>query len=513
MRLEDHLRNAAARHGGKTAVVAGGRRLSYAELSDLSDRFAASLTASGVTKGERVVVFMENGWEAAVAIFGIWKAGAVLCPLNPSAKAARLAYILGNCRAAAVIAQGRLASVVAEALKNAHGPCQVVLTAAHPALPQAALFDEYLAGAEALPEGKAGLSDDDLAAIIYTSGSTGEPKGVMMAHRNLDAAARSIVSYLGNTADDIMLSVLPISFGYGLSQVLTAAICGATLVLEKSFAFPYAVFERLRDERATGFPVVPSMIAMMLQMRDLDPAIFSSLRYMTSAAAPLPVAHLSKLSAFLPWVRFYSMYGQTECIRTTFLPPEELERHPGSVGVPIPNGDAYVVDAEGRRAAPGTTGELVVSGPHVMRGYWEDTEATARALRPDPETGGIRLHTGDLFSADADGFLTFVARRDDIIKSRGEKVAPKEVEMAIYGLPGVTEVLVVGIPDAVLGQAVKAIVVASDPALGEREVIRHCAKHLEDYMVPKSVEFVSMLPKTDTGKLSRRLAAGISQPR
>lgn len=507
MGFENHLRASAARHGSRTAVVAGDRHLSYAELWELAGCLAASLAASGIRPGDRVVTLMDNGWEAAVAIFGIWRAGAVLSPLNPSAKASRLAYVAGNCRAAAVIAQARLAPVVAEAAAQASRPRHVILTGPHKALPHAMLFGECLSG-ERQPADM-GRHGSDLAAILYTSGSTGEPKGVMLSHANLDAAAGSIVSYLANTADDVILSVLPLSFGYGLTQLLTAAMTGATLVLEKSFAFPHAVFEGLRDKKATGFPLVPSMVALMRQARDLDPALFAGLRYMTTAAAPLPVEHVGWLRAFLPQAELYSMYGQTECIRATFLPPAEIDRRPGSAGIPIPGGDAYVVDESGRRAGPGVTGELVVSGPHVMQGYWENAEATADALRPDPETGGLRLYTGDLFTADADGFLTFVARRDDIIKSRGEKVPPKQVEAVLYTLSGIAEALVVGVPDPILGQAVKAFVVASDPALGERQVLAHCARSLEDHMVPKFVEFVQALPKTDSGKLSRRLAAAL----
>lgn len=507
MRIEDYLRQSTERDPGRTALIAGGRRLSYADFSGHSDGLAAALMASGVSQGDRVLVLMENSWQAAVSIFAIWKAGAVFCPVNPSAKPARLSFIIGHCRPAAIIAQGKLAAMASEAARGRPEGVQLIVTAPHPPLEGALDFEACL---NAAPRpGPEGLSGDDLAMIIYTSGSTGEPKGVMMAHRNLHAAASAIAAYLENTADDIILNVLPLSFGYGLSQLLTAVLAGAALVLEKSFAFPYAIFERIRDERVTGFPLVPPMAAMMLQMRDLDPALFQSLRYVTSAAAPLPVAHIAELRRLLPDVRLHSMYGQTECIRATRLPPEELDRRPGSVGIAIPGTQAAVVDEAGYAVYAGETGELVVSGPHVMLGYWQDPEATEKALRQDPETGETRLHTGDLFRRDEDGFLTFVARRDDIIKSRGEKVAPKEVEAVLCALPGIAEAVVFGIADPVIGEAVKAIVVASDPELGERDVIRHCARNLEDHMVPKFVEFRAELPKTDTGKVSRRLAAAL----
>lgn len=201
------------------------------------------------------------------------------------------------------------------------------------------------------------------------------------------------------------------------------------------------------------------------------------------------------------------MYGLTECKRCTYLPPSRLDDRPGSVGIAIPNTEAFVVDDMGQQVPPGIVGQLVIRGPHVMQGYWENPEATAKALRPGPKPWEKVLYTGDLFYADAEGFLYFVGRSDDIIKTRGEKVAPKEVEAVLSACPGIVEAVVVGKPDPVLGHAIHAIVVRGNPALSEREVIRHCAQHLEDFMVPKSVEFRDSLPKTDTGKVSRRLAA------
>ena len=217
----------------------------------------------------------------------------------------------------------------------------------------------------------------------------------------------------------------------------------------------------------TGFPIVPTMAALILQMRDLEPGRFPDLRYITNTAAALPPAHIARLQELFPGVRLYSMYGQTECKRCTYLPPEELATRPGSVGIAIPNTEAYVVDENGARVAPGETGELVIRGPHVMQGYWRDEAATARALKPGPLPGEKVLHTGDLFRTDAEGFLYFVGRKDDIIKSRGEKVSPKEVENVLYALPGVREAAVVGVPDPVLGQAIKAVV-ALEPAWSSR---------------------------------------------
>jgi acyl-CoA synthetase (AMP-forming)/AMP-acid ligase II len=337
--------------------------------------------------------------------------------------------------------------------------------------------------------------------LVYTSGSTGFPKGVMMTHQNVVAAATSITTYLENTADDVILSVLPLSFDYGLYQVLMAARVGATLVLERSFAFPQQILQRLTEERATGFPVVPTIAALLLGMRDLAPGRFPHLRYITNTAAALAPAHILRLQELFSNARLFSMYGLTECKRCTYLPPDELSRRPGSVGVAIPGTEAYVVDEDGVRARPGVVGELVIRGAHVMKGYWENPDATARALRPGPFPWEKVLFTGDLFRTDEEGFLYFVGRKDDIIKTRGEKVSPKEVENVLYAIAGVPKPPVVGVPDPVLGSALKAVLaLAPGAVLTEREVIRHCQQHLESFMVPKHVEFRDELPKTGHGQ-------------
>jgi amino acid adenylation domain-containing protein len=512
MRVEQFLRDSARRCGDKVALVAGGARVTYGELDRASDRLAGALAQGGIARGDRVIVFMDNCREAVVAIFAALKAGAVFGPINPSTKAEKLAFVINNSRARALITQEKLRAVASAALAEAPSVALTVVAGAREAMPRDAMSFEAALAVEAKPPVNPGI-DLDLAMLIYTSGSTGFPKGVMMTHQNVVAAATSITTYLENTADDVILNVLPISFDYGLYQVLMAAKVGATLVLEQSFAFPQSIFARMTAERVTGLPLVPTMAALILQMRDLEPGAFPHLRYITNTAAALPPAHIARLQALFPSARLYSMYGVTECKRCAYLPPAELARRPGSVGIAIPGTEAYVVDEHGARVAPGIVGELVIRGAHVMKGYWDNPEATARALRPGPHEWEKVLHTGDLFRADADGFLYFVARKDDIIKTRGEKVSPKEVENALYALPGIREAAVVGVPDPVLGLALKAVIAVDPQAkLTAHDVIRHCARHLEDFMVPKLVEFRDALPKTESGKISRRLVSAELEP-
>jgi len=327
---------------------------------------------------------------------------------------------------------------------------------------------------------------------------------VMMAHSNMTAAADSITAYLENTADDIILNTLPVSFDYGLYQVLMAFKTGATVILEKSFMYPYRIIETMLKEKVTGFPIVPTMSAILLQMEDIKKMSFPALRYISNTAAALPVSHIQKLREFFSGAKMYSMYGLTECKRVSYLVPEEIDRRPGSVGKAMPNTEAYIVNENGTRVGPNVIGELVVSGPHVMRGYWEMPEETALMLRPGANAGELVLYTGDLFKADDEGYLYFVGRRDDMIKSRGEKVSPREIEHVLYSIDGVVEAAVIGVPDPILGQAIKAVVVKKERhPLTEKDILSFCAKHLEDHMVPKVIEFTASLPKTDTGKIKK----------
>lgn len=477
---------AAQRHAGKTALVCGDERLSYAAVALRVGGAAAGLREAGVAAGDRVLLFLDNGIEFAVLLHAVLTLGAVAVPVSPLVKAEKLGWLLADTGARALVSQATLMGVVAAAPRD----------------PACAVLDAAALARREVPLALHPVADDDLAVLIYTSGTTGFPKGVMLGHGNMRAAWRAVQAYLQLREDDVIGLALPLAFSYGLYHVLMGLGLGATVVIERNVAFPVKLLQRWQDERVTVFPGVPTLFAALLAL-DLGKFDLSALRIATNAAAALPVAHLQRLRAAWPAMRFFAMYGLTECKRASYLAPEEAEARAGSVGRGLPYQRHWLVDEAGRQVAAGETGELVVAGPHVMQGYWRHPEATAEKLRPAPD-GTPALHTGDLFRTDAEGYLYFVSRTDDIIKSRGEKVSPVEVEHAICHIPGVTDAAVVGVPDERLGQAVQAHVTLADGVqLTERDVIRHCLATLESHLVPQRVFFVSELPVTDSGKVRR----------
>jgi long-chain acyl-CoA synthetase len=510
LQVEAFLELSAQTSPHKTALVCGDQRLSYQDIEEQCNRLAQALSAVGVQRGDRVAVCLENSVEAVVAIFAILKAGAVLMPVNPTTKTDKLTYVLNNSRARGLITHYQKRATVEPCLGQTPHLETVVfvgkdIEVASNGHQRVMSWDDLLAQyeQEVLPLPQQAI-DIDLAALIYTSGSTGNPKGVVLTHLNIVSAATSITTYLENTADDIILNVLPLSFDYGLYQIFMGFKVGGTVVLERSFTYPHTVLEKLRQERVTGLPLVPTIAAILLQM-DLTQYHFPCLRYITNTAAALPTQHIMRLRELFPHTRVYSMFGLTECKRVSYLPPSQLDSRPASVGKAMPNVEVYVVDDQGRRLPPGHVGELVVRGSNVMQGYWELPEETEKMLQPGLLPGERVLHTGDLFHMDTEGYLYWIGRKDDIIKSRGEKVSPKEIENVLYSLEGVALAAVVGVPDKLLGQAIKAVITLKEGTyLTEKDILRYCAKHLEEFMIPKFVEFRTSMPKTSNGKIDKK---------
>jgi amino acid adenylation domain-containing protein len=508
MLVGDFLKNSAQLFPNKTAIIFGKKKLTYVELDVSANRLANALISFGIRPDDRVGVFLDNSAEAVIAIFAILKANATFVVVNPTTKLQKLTYILNDCRMSGLIAAWDKSTLVSNIHEDVPSLKFVVLSGEREESvetdPNKFLdYDELLGSSVSGPPASECI-DQDLAAIIYTSGTTGVPKGVMMTHLNMVSACTSITTYLENTSSDIILDVLPLSFDYGLYQLLMGFKIGGTVVLEKTFLYPFEIIKTVIREKVTGFPGVPTIFALLLQLDRLKDYDLSHLRYITNTAAALPVSHVKRLQEVFPRTKIYLMYGLTECKRVSYLAPDQLDRRPDSVGRGMPNEEVYIVDEQGERVKSGEIGELVVRGSNVMRGYWELPEETDKLLRPGKYPGERVLYTGDLFRMDEDGYLYFVARKDDIIKTRGEKVSPKEVENVLYRLDGVLEAAVMGISDPILGEAVKAVVVLKKGAnITEEDLRCFCAQNMEDFMVPKIVEFRESLPKTETGKIKK----------
>jgi amino acid adenylation domain-containing protein len=529
--VSDFLEQSADRFPDKVALVCGERRLTYREVEDRANRTAHALKDLGLARQDRAAVFLDPTAEAVICLFGILKADGVFIMINPQVKAHKAAYILNDCQVKVLVTDAVRLKEVAAVLKECPHLEAIVLTDHDKARKSGVLekaaqsipHDKFMSYEDIQKADRSNAAgrpkkhniDIDLAALIYTSGSTGRAKGVMLTHLNMVAAASSIITYLENTPNDIILDALPLSFDYGLYQVLMAFKFGGTVILERTFLYPYKIIDLIMKEKVTGFPVVPTMAAILLRLRHLERYDFSSLRYITNTAQALPPQHIAQMRKVFSGTKIYSMYGLTECKRVSFLAPEELERRPASVGKAMPNTEAYIVDDNGNKVMePGVVGELVVRGANVMKGYWNLPEETAGVLKTGPQPGEKVLHTGDLFKMDEDGFLYFVSRMDDMLKVAGERVSPKEVENVLHEIEGIAEAAVVGVDDEITGQAIKAFVVLDEGSAGgtelsERDIIKLCSRSMENFMIPKYVEIRDELPRSEHGKVDKKaLTAG-----
>jgi len=510
--LHEALQFSAARAGNasKVALVVEGKPYTYGELLDQASRLSAALRDRGLARGDRVAIFMDNTWPCVVSLYGTLLAGGVFSIVNPQTKADKLEFILNDSGARILLTDGHLAKEFLPALPAVRQPLAVIASGQLPAVQSnpgtpIEAFDTVVRDA---PKGfvASDIIPPDLAALIYTSGSTGNPKGVMQTHQSMVFAAGSLIEYLRLSEKDRILCVLPIAFDYGLYQLLMTIQLGATLVLERSFTYPAQIFARMQEQEVTVFPGVPTIYAMIISSHGRTPLSFPSVTRVTNTAAALPDEFVVKLREIFPNALIFKMYGLTECKRVSYLEPELADSKPGSVGRAIPGTEIYLLSPDGKPVPPGETGILYVRGPHVMVGYWNRPDLSDHMLKPGKLPGERVLCTQDFFRMDADGFLYFQGRSDDIIKTRGEKVSPVEVENALHSIAGVREAAVVGIPDPLLGAAIRAyVVVEPESGLTDKQLRVACAARLENFMVPKEFVLRAELPKTATGKVSKKL--------
>jgi len=495
--LSDFLKKSASDYPDKTALHFGDNSYSYSRIYEYSRNFAGFMAKHGLKKGDRVVTYLENNPETVISIFGTLLAGGAFSVVNQTIKSNKFRYIIKNCAPKFIVTDSSKTELLEE-LKTQVDLPQVITIDKDPQW--AMQFQDIITLKSEPPDIR--IIDLDLAAIIYTSGSTGDPKGVTLSHRNMVTAARSITQYLENITSDIILDVLPLSFDYGLYQILMSFLISGTVILEKKFGYPFKLIKIIQSKQVTGLPCVPTMMAIFLQMEGLEKKGLTSVRYISNTGAALPPSYIPRLKKIFPNARIYSMYGLTECKRVAYLPPAMIDKKPDSVGIAMPNTEVYVVDDKGNIKERDAVGELVVRGSNVMRCYWNDPEGTAKVLRPGRFPREKVLYTRDLFRIDGDGFLYFMGRMDDIIKCRGERVSPKEIENVLYEMKDLVAVRVTAVPDEIMGNAIKAEVVKKDGSnITIDDIHCHCRENLEDLMIPKYIEIVQSLPKSESGKI------------
>ena len=491
-------------------------QLSYETLANAVSSFARGLLGHGLQRLQRVAVFLPNDANASVALFGISTAGGVFVPINPLFKPAQVAHILRNCAVNFLVTSVARARQLAPLLDTCADLHTVIATEA-----QADNINDLWRGRcvswetfMRIDSARASHRniDSDVAAIFYTSGSTGSPKGVVLSHRNLVTGAESVAQYLDNSATDRLLALLPFSFDYGFSQLSTAFLVGASVV-SMQYVLPRGAIDTVVRERVTGFAGLPPLWAQLANLHWPE-SIADHLRYLTNSGGAMPRITLAKLRSALPRTRVFLMYGLTESFRSTYLPPSELDTRPDSIGKAIPNVEVFVAHRDGSVCATNEPGELVHRGPLVGLGYWNDPVRTAERYRPMPSQDPslvfpeIVVWSGDIVRMDAEGFLYFVGRTDEMIKTRGYRVSPAEIEETVLASGFVGEVVATGVPDAELGHRVAVFVTRATRHVTDEHLLEHCRRNLPAYMVPQHIEWRESLPRNANGKYDRaQLAA------
>jgi acyl-CoA ligase (AMP-forming) (exosortase A-associated) len=485
----------------RTAVVFRDRQASYRALIGEVEILASRLLALGVRRGDRVVVHLAKSCEEIVAMFACWRIGAVAVNVNVQWTLAQLNYVVDDAGARVLLADGRRATELGAS--GRHTLERVIVKGDCPAY---AGFEPWPSARSepALPKPR--VLDSDLAAILYTSGSTGAPKGVMLTHLNLLLGARSVARYLGMRASDRVLSLLPLSFDYGLNQLLTTFLLGARLVLAP-IAMPSEVVKLLAKEEVTGFAAVPPVWLQVVRYLEEVEIALPALRYVTNSGGKIPEPTLRAMPKVFPGAQIFLMYGLTEAFRSTFLKPERFADKLGSMGQAIPDVEVFVVAAGRGLAGPGEEGELVHRGSLISRGYWNKPDATAEKIRVCPELRPLIgeekvVYSGDMVRIDADGDLWFVGRTDSMIKSMGFRLSPTEVEEIVHKSGLVREVVAFGVDDELAGQVVHVCGANEGAALDADALMNHCRAHMPHYMLPRAIHsWPGEMPRTASGKI------------
>lgn len=484
--------------------------VSYAEAWRSAEAAAAQLIDIGLGRGDRVAIYLEKRLETVSAIFSATAAGGMFVPINHVLKPLQVGHILVDSGARILVTSADRLAQLAETLPATAVEDVVIVGPSPKAIPDGIRVHSWDEGQDAGGRPPASPAIDvDPAAILYTSGSTGKPKGVVLSHRNLIVGAESVSTYLENTAEDVILSVLPLSFDAGLSQVTTAFAVGAHCVL-MNYLLPREVAKLCARHHVTGLTCVPPLWLQLIDIPWPEEAA-ARLRYFANTGGRMPRAALDRLRTIFTEADPYLMYGLTEAFRSTYLDPSEVDRRPGSIGKAIPNAEILVMRPDGTECAPGEEGELVHRGALVGLGYWNDPVRTAERYRPISRPGQewrtpeMAVWSGDTVVADEEGFLFFVGRRDDMIKTSGYRVSPTEIEEAAYSTGLVRDAVAIGVDDPALGQRIVLVATPTGAALDAAELTTALRQRLPLYMVPGTIDVRDDLPRSPNGKFDRNL--------
>ena len=514
--LADLVARSADRFSENVALTCGEESMSYATLQSAITDFSNGALGLGLKRSERIAIYLEKRFEAVIASFGAPAAGGVVVPINPLLKPEQVTYILRDCNVRMLVTSPERYTLLASALATCEDLHHVILTNCDQ--PPAATKNLSLIGWNDLlrtpPQIGHRVIDADVAAILYTSGSTGKPKGVVLSHRNMVMGAKSVASYLENNASDTLLAALPFSFDAGFSQLTTAFHVGARVVL-LNYLLPRDVLKALEKERVTGLTAVPPLYIQLARL-NWPTGITEHLRYFANTGGRMPHETLTMLRARLPKTQPFLMYGLTESFRSTFLPPDEADNRPDSIGKAIPNAEILVLREDGSHCAPNEPGELVHRGALVGMGYWNDPEKTAERYKPLPtntpgrESGlsipELAVYSGDTVRMDEEGFLYFIGRQDEMIKTSGYRISPTEVEEILYATKMVGECAVFGVGHDTLGQVIQVVATPpDDKKLDVQALLAECRNRMPAYMVPANIDVrPGPLPRNPNGKIDRK---------
>jgi acyl-CoA ligase (AMP-forming) (exosortase A-associated) len=519
--IQELVLESASREPEKIALVYQKQAITFARLDDRVNQAADLFLTLGIQKSERVAIFLEKRTENIAAMLAAVRAGGVFVPVNPLLKGEQVVHILRDCNVRILVTSDDRLQTLAPYLSDCRDIRAVVVldSEAHvnSALSHIKLVSWQQGLAEASKKPRHRVIDGDMAAILYTSGSTGKPKGVVLSHRNIVAGAKSVAQYLELTSSDRILSVLPLSFDYGLNQITTALLAGGTAVL-MNYLFPRDVIKAVADEKITGLAAVPPLWVQLAQL-PWPSSVADHLRYITNSGGHMPEPTLRALRNVLPKTKPFLMYGLTEAFRSTYLPPDQVDKRPDSIGKAIPNAEILVVREDGSDCPPNEPGELVHRGVHVSLGYWNDVEKTAERFKPVPgQLSGLvmtemAVWSGDTVKRDEEGYLYFISRRDEMIKTSGYRVSPTEVEEVIYATGLVSEAAAFGVAHPTLGQAIVVVVMAkADQQFSPEALVAKTKAELPAFMVPHKIILSSeSLPRNPNGKIDRKALAQASQ--